>query len=78
VFRNYTYDNLPAAVRDSVPTDIELDRAVTAAFTGEGTLTLGATPTNVTAFTGEGTLTPPLDRDAVQRDTTPSDPSGPD
>ncbi len=75
---DYTYDTLPAAVRDSVPTDIELDRAVTAAFTGEGNLNLGATPTNVGAFTGEGTLTPALDRDAVQPDTTPGEPSGPD
>ncbi|MGI8682718.1 MAG: PDDEXK nuclease domain-containing protein [Mycobacteriales bacterium] len=74
---DYTYDSLPAAVRDSVPTDTELDRAV-AAFTGEGTLTLGAAPANIGAFTGEGTLTTGLDQDAVQPDTELGNPSSPD
>jgi predicted nuclease of restriction endonuclease-like (RecB) superfamily len=68
---DYTYDTLPPAVREAVPSTEQLGTAATAALTltGEGTLTAGPTATPVFALAGEGTLTdgdkpePPDDAD---------------
>ncbi len=56
---NYTYDALPPAIREAVPSTEQLGRAVRATLSGEGTLMSGglATPTTAGALTGEGTLT---------------------
>lgn len=37
----YTYDALPDAVRELVPTDDQLDQAVTATFSASSSLTVG-------------------------------------
>jgi len=62
---DYTYDTLPPAVREALPSTEQLDTAVNAAltgeaaFSGEGSLTATATPSaaGAAAFTGNGTLT---------------------
>jgi len=54
---NYTYDTLPPAVRESVPSGEQLGTAVTAALRGEGTLTASlASPNAAEALSSEGML----------------------
>ncbi len=55
---DYTYDTLPLAVREAVPSSEQLGTAVAAALSGEGTLTVGlASPSAAAPLAGEGTLT---------------------
>lgn len=55
---DYTYDTLPPAVREAVPSSEQLGTAVTAALSAEATLTVrGSSPTTAAALSAEATLT---------------------
>lgn len=55
---NYTYDTLPPAVREVVPTSEQLVTAVTAALSADATLSgRVSSPTTATALSAEATLT---------------------
>jgi predicted nuclease of restriction endonuclease-like (RecB) superfamily len=55
---DYTYDTLPSAVRETVPSSDQLGTAAAAALSGVGALTVGLTSGNTAVtLSGEGTLT---------------------